>query len=153
MENVTASSASHFTAVMTRQDLGISAFVKAGNDHIIFAHCMIYRGALVVKKLHQNYTLFFDAVKIINFIKSRAFNSRLFKNWCIDMDSDYTSLLLHAEVRWLSRGRSLKRLFTLKDEVLIFLTDQILIWPIIFIIIYGFSSHAIWQIFLIKSMI
>lgn len=40
------------------------------------------------------------------------------------MDSDYTSLLIHAEVRWLSRGRSLKRLLTLKDEVLIFLTEQ-----------------------------
>ena len=40
------------------------------------------------------------------------------------MDSDYTSLVLHAEVRWLSRGRSLKRLLTLKDEVLIFLTQQ-----------------------------
>ena len=68
--------------------------------------------------------MFFDAVKIINFIKSRALNSRLFKNLCIDMDSDYTSLLLHAEVRWLSRGRSMKRLLTLKDEVLIFLTEQ-----------------------------
>ena len=40
------------------------------------------------------------------------------------MDSDYTSLLLHAEVRWLSRGRILKRILTLKDEVLIFLTEQ-----------------------------
>ena len=40
------------------------------------------------------------------------------------MDSDYISLLLHAEVRWLSRGRSLKRLLTLIDEVLLFLTEQ-----------------------------
>ena len=30
------------------------------------------------------------------------------------MDSDYTSLLLHAEVKWLSRGRSLKRLLTFR---------------------------------------
>lgn len=112
-------------AAMTGQDLGFTAFVKAGNDHITFTHCMIHREALVVKKIAPELnTVFFDAVKIINFIKSRALNSRLFKNLCIDMDSDYTSLLLHAEVRWLSRGRSLKRLLTLKDEVLIFLTEQ-----------------------------
>ncbi|XP_065578665.1 protein FAM200A-like [Artemia franciscana] len=111
---------------MTGQDLGFAAFVKAGNDHITFTHSMIHREALVVKKkiAPELNTVFFDAVKIINFIKRRALNSRLFKNLCIDMDSDYTSLLLHAEDRWLSRGRSLKRLLTLKDEVLIFLTEQ-----------------------------
>ena len=69
------------------------------------------------------------------------------------MDSDYTSLLLHAEVRWLSRGQSLKRLLTLKDEVLIFLTEQNSNLADYFTVIYGFSSYAIWQIFLIKSMI
>lgn len=74
-------------AAMTGQDLGFTAFVKAGNDHITFTHRMIHREALVVKKI---------APEIINFIKSRALNSRLFKNLCIDMDSDYTSLLLHA---------------------------------------------------------
>ena len=33
-------------------------------------------------------------------------------------------MLLHAEVRWLSRGRSLKRLLLLKDEIGIFLTER-----------------------------
>lgn len=43
-------------AAMTGQDLGFTAFVKAGNDHITFTHCMIHREALVVApaKLHQN---------------------------------------------------------------------------------------------------
>jgi len=31
-------------AAMTGQDLGFTAFVKAGNDHITFTHCMIHRG-------------------------------------------------------------------------------------------------------------
>ena len=65
-----------------------------------------------------------DVVKIINSIKSHALNSRLFSNLCKDTDSHYTNLLLHAEVRWKSRGQSLKRLLLLKDEIEIFLTEQ-----------------------------
>lgn len=65
-----------------------------------------------------------DAVKVINLIKNHALNSRLFSNLCKDTDSNYTTLLLHAEVRWLSRGQSLKRLLLLKDEIEIFLTER-----------------------------
>ena len=35
-----------------------------------------------------------------------------------------TQLLLYAEVRWLSRGKSLRILLLLKDEIEIFLTEQ-----------------------------
>ena len=56
-------------AATTGQDLGFTAFVKAGNDHITFTHCMFHREALVVKKIAPELnTVFFDAVKIINFI-------------------------------------------------------------------------------------
>ena len=65
-----------------------------------------------------------DAVKVINFIKNHALNSRLFSNICKDTDSNYTTLLLHAEVRWLSRRQNLKRLLLLKDEIDIFLTER-----------------------------
>jgi hypothetical protein len=40
------------------------------------------------------------------------------------MDSVYTTLLLHTEVRWLSRGQSLRRLLLLKDGIEIFLTER-----------------------------
>ena len=53
-----------------------------------------------------------DAVKIINYIKSR-----ILSNLCKEMDPDFSSLLLHTEVRWLSRGKALKRLIVLKNEV------------------------------------
>ena len=47
--------------------------------------------------------VFQDAVKVINFIKSHALKSRVFSNLSEDTDSNYTTLLLHADVRWLSR--------------------------------------------------
>jgi hypothetical protein len=45
-----------------------------------------------------------DAVKVVNFIKSRATNSRLFSILCNEMGSEHDKLLLHTEVGGLSRG-------------------------------------------------
>ncbi|XP_026819637.1 zinc finger BED domain-containing protein 5-like [Rhopalosiphum maidis] len=63
-------------------------------------------------------------VKIINFIKSRPLQNRLFKILCEDMGSVHTSLLLHTEVRWLSRGKILTRIFELRDEVRAFFLEH-----------------------------
>ena len=40
------------------------------------------------------------------------------------MGSQYTHLLLHAEVRWLSRGKILTRLFVLREEIKLFFQQQ-----------------------------
>jgi hypothetical protein len=39
-----------------------------------------------------------ESIKIINFIKSRLLNSRLFEQRCQSKDSDNQQLLLHTEV-------------------------------------------------------
>jgi hypothetical protein len=40
------------------------------------------------------------------------------------MDSDNQSRLFYSEVHWLSRGKALKRLYELRKEVKLFLTDK-----------------------------
>ena len=63
-------------------------------------------------------------VKVVNFVQHHALNSRLFETLCADMGSEYKRLLMHTEVRWLSRGKVLNRLFHLRDEVVVFLEKQ-----------------------------
>jgi hypothetical protein len=65
-------------------------------------------------------TVLTEAVKVVNFIKSRAMNSRLFSILCDEMGSEHDKLLLHTEVRWLPRANVLSRLFELRSEVQIF---------------------------------
>ena len=92
---------------------------------ITFTHCMIDREALVAKKISPNLNVIVqDLVKIINFIKSRALNTRIFANLCGEMELEFKTLLLHCEVRWLSKAKALKRLLLLRNEVVIFLTEK-----------------------------
>ena len=51
-------------------------------------------------------------------------NSSLFKLLCKDMESEHEALLFHTNVRWLSKGNMLGRLYELREEVAIFLDSQ-----------------------------
>ena len=61
-----------------------------------------------------------QCVKMINYIKSRPLKSRFFSKLCQALEAKYESLLLHTEVRWLSRGKVLYRMLELKDEMKMF---------------------------------
>jgi len=88
-------------------------------------HCAIHREALASKNMpDQLSSVLKCAVKVINFIKARALNSRLFKLLCEEMGGQFNTLLFHTEVRWLSRGKILNRLFELRSEVHLFLIEK-----------------------------
>ena len=113
-------------AAMTVHTTGFHARVRSASDTpITFTHCMINREAIVAKKISPNLnTVVQDAEKVINFIKNGALNTHIFANLCDEMESEFTTLLLHCEIRWLLTGKSLKRLLMLKNEVVIFLTQK-----------------------------
>ncbi|XP_068993482.1 zinc finger BED domain-containing protein 5-like [Neodiprion pinetum] len=101
---------------------GLAQKLKEKNPSIVSTHCVIHRQALASKTLPQNLRQILDsAIQIVNYIKSSALNSRLFTLLCEDLDSDHRVLLFHTEVRWLSKGNMLARLYELKEEVILFL--------------------------------
>jgi len=59
---------------------------------------------------------------MVNFIKMRPLKTRLFSLLCEAMESQFTKLILHTEVRWLSRGKVLSRVHELKNELIVFFT-------------------------------
>ena len=63
-------------------------------------------------------------VKCVNLTKATPLNQRLVSSLCADMDADHKALLLHTEVRWLLRGRVLKRVFELREQIAFFLRQQ-----------------------------
>ncbi|XP_026093452.1 zinc finger BED domain-containing protein 5-like [Carassius auratus] len=104
---------------------GVVARVKTAAPLMSSVHCSLHREALATKKMPTDLRCVLDeAVKIVNFIKTRPLQSRLFRLLCEEMGSDHVQLLLHTEVRWLSRGRVLTRLFELRNEARIFLSDS-----------------------------
>ena len=61
-------------------------------------------------------------VKLINSIRAKALQHRLFKALLDELDAAYGDLLLHAEVQWLSRGKVLQRFVDLLPEIKTFLS-------------------------------
>lgn len=88
-------------------------------------HCVIHRQHLVAKHLSDrlNQSLHF-IINAVNKIRSNALNTRLFAQLCDENDEDFQRLLLHTEVRWLSKGACLTRFYSVFDSVLEFLESR-----------------------------
>src|SRR5215469_32185 len=108
---------------MTGKTAGSASRIKSKAPHCRSSHCILHRQALAMKQMPPNLKLVLDeAVRIINFIKSRPLQSRLFSLLCENYVSKHKTLLLYTEVRWLSRGKTLTRLFELRAELQTFFT-------------------------------
>ena len=63
-------------------------------------------------------------VETVNFIRARALNHRQFKQLLEELDANYKDVLYFSQVRWLSRGKTLRRVWLLKEEIGAFLSDK-----------------------------
>uniref|UniRef100_A0AAY5KSP4 DUF4371 domain-containing protein n=1 Tax=Esox lucius TaxID=8010 RepID=A0AAY5KSP4_ESOLU len=104
---------------------GLMARIRNKHPEVQWNHCVIHREALASKNISPVlHDVLNDSNKLINFIKSRPLNARLFHRLCEDMGAEHIQLQLHTEVRWLSRGRLLNRLLELRAEVHTSLSEQ-----------------------------
>ncbi|GFW96752.1 SCAN domain-containing protein 3 [Trichonephila clavipes] len=87
--------------------------------------CLIHREVLASRKMSPEFnSVLIDVVKVINYIKAHTLNSHLFKQVCEEMGTEYRCLLLHTGIRWLSREKSLLRVFELRESLQIFLLEK-----------------------------
>lgn len=104
---------------------GFATLVKKKNSYIKTIHCMIHREALASKTLPNNMRLILQKlIKMVNYIKKSALNTRVFRLLCQDMNSSHINLLFYTAVRWLSKGNVIARVFELLNELQIYFTSQ-----------------------------
>uniref|UniRef100_A0A671RCV7 DUF4371 domain-containing protein n=1 Tax=Sinocyclocheilus anshuiensis TaxID=1608454 RepID=A0A671RCV7_9TELE len=93
---------------------GVVKRVRDVAPRLTRVHCCIHREALAAKRMPMDLkTVLDNAVRMVNYIKSRPLQAHLFSLLCEEMGSEHRQLFLHTEVRWLSRGRVLTRPFQL----------------------------------------
>lgn len=110
---------------MMGSQCGFRRFVKRENPNVEVDHCAIHRHSLGSKALPASLKAVFDnVVKIVNFIKAKDLNSRVFKELCKEMGKNHEVLLYHTEVRWLSRGKVVNRVPELREAIRCFLEEN-----------------------------
>jgi len=112
------------TMLCARQ--GFTVRVKQVNPYVQVVHCLLHRENLATKHLSPDLSAVMqEVVDVVNFIKSSAVNSRLFEQMCVNLGSQFQHLLFYSNVRWLSRGKVLRRLVDLRTELKVFLNEKV----------------------------
>lgn len=94
-----------------------------GNTEVMQYHCILHQENLCAKSLGFA-DVMKDVVKTVNFIRSHGLTHREFQNFLKEVDAAYGDVPYFTEVRWLSRGKVLKRVFDLREEILDFTTQK-----------------------------
>ena len=86
-------------------------------------HCIIHQQQLCGKILNMKHVMDV-AMKIACSVRARSFQRRLFRAQLEETSADHPDLLLHTDVRWLSRGRFFERFLELLPKIKEFLKQS-----------------------------
>ncbi|XP_049444494.1 general transcription factor II-I repeat domain-containing protein 2-like [Epinephelus fuscoguttatus] len=108
--------------VMVGHTSGFIALCKKSESFpdILNYLCIIHQQALCEKILNMKEVMDV-AMKIVCSVRARSLQRRLFRAHLEDTGAEHTDLLLHTDVRWLSRGKFLARFSELLPEIKDFL--------------------------------
>ena len=97
--------------------------VKIQADHPLHKlhsfHSIIHQESLCKSRLDFKHVVD-PVVQAVNVIRSRGLNHRQFRDFSQGIDSHFSDILYHTKVRWLSLGSVLKRVWELKEEIVMF---------------------------------
>ena len=99
---------------MMEKHKGVLKLLKNGNPRMMAVHCIIHRENLAAASISREVNQLLEKViSVVNWIKSRPLNERMFKQLREEMEEGHIRLLLHTRVRWLSKGNCLERFVVL----------------------------------------
>jgi hypothetical protein len=88
----------------------ITKDVKNATGHDLFVyHCLICQENLCTKSVKMTNVV--TVAKLVNYIRSKGLSHHQFQQFLNDMDSENGGVLYNTEIRWLSRGQMLKRVY------------------------------------------
>lgn len=111
---------------MTGRNAGFITLCKKDDDpQFLSYHCIIHQEVLVSKRLNTEHIMDI-AFKIINFIRGKSLQRRLF---LMQMEDSNVDLVLHTDVRWLCRDKFLQQFWDLLHKILKFLEERGVLAP------------------------
>ena len=117
-------------AMVGRVNGVIRKIQQVSSKECVPIHCILHREALVAKKMRGNQDCteldecLNDVTKIINYIRGKPKAHRIFEQLCKGKNALSKKLVYYTEVRWLSRGTALNRVFELRKEVQCYLQQD-----------------------------
>lgn len=98
-------------------------FEERGLAPPIQVHCLIHQQALCCKVLKWA-SVMKVVVQCVNYIRKNGLKHRQFQAFLSELGSAYQDVLYYTEIRWLSRGKVLRRFYDLLPEINTFLQSK-----------------------------
>ena len=106
---------------------GLIGRLLKDNPNLKSFHCIIHQ-AVLCASLGEEYREVMETrpiMKLVNFLRSTsALQHRLLRNFLSENNAIYSDLLVHNNIRWLSKGRVLERFWSISEELMVLLEGQ-----------------------------
>uniref|UniRef100_A0A672YBI2 HAT C-terminal dimerisation domain-containing protein n=1 Tax=Sphaeramia orbicularis TaxID=375764 RepID=A0A672YBI2_9TELE len=104
---------------MMGRDQWLATRMAAAAPQMRLPRCLIHQSLLCAKLSGELKETMDSLMAIINFIRcTSSLQHRLFRKLLTDMFAEYKDLLIHNDIRWLSKGNALKCFCELREEIL-----------------------------------
>ena len=111
--------------VMLDRNSGFGTLLKADAPQITVTDCLLHRHALATKTFSPKLAEVLKiVVEYVNYVQNNAMKHRIIKELYNEMSSEFEVFLYYSYVWWLSRGKMLNRVFTLRVKLAVLLREH-----------------------------